>query len=686
VRSIAVALLLAFVACGPDDVGTSATVAVYDLDRIPEDMVAVPYPSDLHRDEAGIIRLGAIPGSVSGPAFDALREIVALRSGFGTSTGAYFAIDGEIDPSSLPPDGIVDAPEALDAVLLVDLENGRLLPTRSRYLETTGLLSVRPAPGRVLHRDRSYAVALTTAIRGADGLPLSASPSFVALRDGVNAGAEVEAARAAVVPAIDAVVDLGVERDTLVALVPFTTGDATRELQRVRTIVRAGGAPTATVDTVFRDDELDALLGIPSEARPGIDVPPDPSTEGTRAIPHASTAFVVTGSFDAPRLLSGSGTDVGVPLRDASGQLEPGPREQVPFTLIVPEGATLDRLPVVLSLHGFNSSRVIGFALADTAGPEGVAVLSIDYYQHGERAASAVDEMHAMRGALEGPDGFAETEPLDVSARVFGVTGVEAGTELSPAYALGSLTQFAADAMSALRFLREGDLDAIRAGVPELASLSFDTDRIYLVGNSLGAEVSTFVLSVEDGIAGAVLNVPPGSVVDNLVQSAEFRPLTETLFLPLLGVRGPFVEPQRGLYFDPVVDLYRHALGSVDPLALAPHLLRDRVAAGQPPALVFQVGAYDEVAAPPATQAMVAAAGISPSRPLTLATGEETVEGPVATFYDGGHGMLEVRHQESRFEAPATPPFRPREMPLPIDNPLAEIHAEIAAVLRGEVR
>jgi hypothetical protein len=85
---------------------------------------------------------------------------------------------------------------------------------------------------------------------------------------------------------------------------------------------------------------------------------------------------------------------------------------------------------------------------------------------------------------------------------------------------------------------------------------------------------------------------------------------------------------------------------------------------------------------------MVAAAGVPSSQPLTLATVDDVVAdaNAEATFYDGGHGMLEVRFQESRFEAPAVPPFQPREMPLAVDNPLAEIHAEIAALLRREAR
>jgi len=668
-----------------------ATTAVFDVERIGTDMLAVPFPSELHRDASGAVLLGEIPGARDGAAFDALREMMAARTGYCTTCGAFFAIEGSLDEASLPdPDATGEAPGLHHPVILVDIdeaspEQGRVLPVRVRYFASEGIVAVRPAPGLVLARNRLYAVALTSTVRDSDGEPLSASPDFRAIRDGAGGDDRLASARAIVAPAIDALVDLGAEREAIVALSPFRTGDATKELRRVKAIAQESAAPTATFDRAFFGDELDALLGEVAEARPGVDVPPAAMTEGTRAIPHASTAMVVTGTFDAPRLVSGSGGDVGTPLRDASGQLMAGPREAVPFVLIVPEGADLARLPVVLSLHGFNSSRVIGFALADTAGPEGVAVLAIDYYQHGERAASAVDERHAMRGDLEGPDGFAETSPLDVSARVFGVTGVMSGSELSPRYALGSLLQFASDAMSALRLLREGDLSALQAGVPELSALAFDPDRVFVVGNSLGAEVGTFVLSVDDPVRGAVLNVPPGSIVDNLVESPEFRPLTETLFLPLLGITGPFFEPARGLSFDLVIDLYRSALESVDPLALAPHLVRDRVATGATPELILQLGALDEVAAPRASESMVAALGIDASPPLTLARVYDaaTVGTAVAHRLEGGHGMLEIRYQESRFVAPAVPPFESRDPPIVVDNPISEVHAQIAEMLRN---
>jgi hypothetical protein len=80
---------------------------------------------------------------------------------------------------------------------------------------------------------------------------------------------------------------------------------------------------------------------------------------------------------------------------------------------------------------------------------------------------------------------------------------------------------------------------------------------------------------------------------------------------------------------------------------------------------LFQVAAFDEVAAQLATQSMLSA------------TGSLRV-----TRYDpAAHGMLEVLNQTSRYEPPAAPPFVLRPVALPIVNPIVEEHDEIEAFL-----
>jgi hypothetical protein len=270
-----------------------------------------------------------------------------------------------------------------------------------------------------------------------------------------------------------------------------------------------------------------------------------------------------------------------------------------------------------------------------------------------------------MRGDLPGADGFAETDMLDLSARVFGFLGAAPGLQLFPAYALGAFLQFGADIASAVRVIREDTLaDALReAGVAVIES--FDTQRIGFIGNSLGAVVGASVLVAEPDVRFAVQNVQPGSIVETLVESPEFRPLVEALYFAALNIEGPFDEVERQLIFEPMVDLSRWILEPVDPLALAPYLLRDPVREGGAADILFQVAALDEVAAPLATESMLVATGSTR-----------------ATRYDpAAHGMLEVLHQSSRYQPPAVPPFVLRPAELPVANPIVQVHQEIGAFL-----
>ena len=633
----------------------------------------VPFPSDLYGDENGAIRIGALPTTkAETPLHAAMRDLVQSRDGFCATCNVYFSVDGEIDSATLP---VNDTPSATDAVVLADVDpaspdRGRLFPLRTEWNAERHLLAIRPVRGIALHRSRRYAAALTTTLHAVDGSPLGPSEPFRQVRIRRSSGdAEIERARNLLAPALDELERLGIGRNRIVALAAFTTEDVTADVVGARAVVQGGPPLEVSIERWRRGDEIDELLGIPSEDRPGIDVPPAVGVAGTRSIAHGSIGDVITGSFVAPRILSGAGTDIGTALRNPQGEIIAGAREHVPFLLTLPKVYVGPQVPVVIAHHGFNASRVTGFATADTAARAGVAVLAIDAFQHGERAASAHDDVHAMRGDLAGPDGFAETNPLDLSARVFGLLGAAPGLELFPAYSLGAFLQFGADIASAVRLVRKGTLaQALREG-GVAAFEGFDTQRIGFIGNSLGAVVGASVLVAEPDVHFAVQNVPPGSIVETLAESPEFRPLVDALFLPRLGIEASFDEVARHLLFDPIIDLSRWILEPIDPLALAPYMLLDPVRQGGPAEILFQVAALDEVAAPLATQSML------------TATGSTRV-----TRYDpAAHGMLEVLNQTSRYEPPAAPPFVLRPVELPVVNPIVEEHDAIEAFLAENV-
>lgn len=670
--------LVTLAACTPPDdpAAPSSSSVRFAPGAAPMALGDVPFPSDLYRDVDGRFALGALPNPLSDdPSFDALRDRLATRGGC-TTCAVQAWIDGGLDPASVPASARPgDAPSDTVALVNVDPDSdgfGESLPLRLQWEPGTGRLAARPVAGIVLRRRTRYALVLTDALRGEDGRPLAPSEPFRQARDaGVHPVLE---------PALDALDALGWPRRSVVGLAPFTTGDPTEDLLAIAAEIRASPRPVATVDRVWTGDAIDTLLGWPGEDRPGVDVPPTAGTDGTRAVSHRSTAVVVAGRFAAPRFVAGSGTDTGPATRDEAGRPISLSDDEVPFVLIVPAGVDPTALPVVVSHHGFNASRTTGFVLADTAGEAGFAVLAIDGFQHGDRAASARDERNTLRD-LDGPDGFAETVPLDVSGRMFGLIGAPDGQTFAADLPLAAFEQLAADASSTIRLAREGDWSAVAAADPALAGLGFDPDRVVFAGNSMGAVVGTSVITASPDLAAAVLDVLPGGIVDTLTASTEFRPLTESALLPAVGVLDRFDEVDRAMDLDPTVDLYRWALEPVDPLALAPYLVADRVAGGSPEVLI-QLAGHDEVAAPGPSQSVVAASGIGGFGTFDLAP-IPPPSGPSAAwrFEDAMHGMLEVRYQTSSWEAPLVPPLAERSAPLVLENPLGPVHDQIADLL-----
>ena len=526
------------------------------------------------------------------PMFDRIRGVLASRDGTCTTCNVVFGLDGDLDVSSV--DVWFDGPEGL-------------ISAEFEWRPELETLTVRVTPGHAFEPGRHY-VAVVDAV-GADGLPLHAEAEF-------------------------------------------ETAEPVREVRALRAALQKEPTPAAHVDRTWVGDEIDELLGR-GQTAPGFERP-SPVDPGEFAVRHETTSHIVTGSFSAPRVLDGSGSDVGVVQRH-DGQPMVTRTDRVPFVLIVPRDADLQNLPVVVMQHGFSSSRRMALLLADTAGAAGWAVLGIDAYQHGARAAIATDRTNMFRGVDE-PDGFAESNKLDVVSRVFGLGGVPTELRLCPEYALSAFTQFIADALTAIRFVREGELAALHE-VDGLAGLRFDPSRVVYTGNSMGAVIGTGVIATEPDLAGAILNVMPGSIIETLAESGEFRPMSQRVFLPLLGVEHEFDGIDRRMLMDPTVDLFRRVMEPVDPLALARSRVVDNV--------LVQLAGQDEIAAP------------RPSASVVTAGGYEQV-----TVFDGGmHGMIEAVEQDSRYELPLVPPLQRRAETIRLANPIEAVHDEMTEFL-----
>lgn len=691
----ALGLLLVTACATPPPATTGGAVLRFSLPPASQPLAFgdVPFPSDLYLDASGTLALGALPTPrTDDPFFVSLRALLAARDGFCTTCSLHAYVDGALDPASVPASASPTATvSASDPIVLLDLDAGRMVPLRVWYDPTQDHLAVRPVRGITLGGAHRWALAITSQLRAMDGSALRASEAFAAIRDGRDAS------HVGTTSALDALAAAGVPRSTIVAATTFTTGSTGMELVAMRAALHATPVPTATIDRVYPgpDGTLDDLFGVPAEDRPGVDVASMTGAAGPNAMIHEAIGTVILGHLSMPRVLSGSGTEVGTPLTDASGMPMAGPVEDVPFVLAIPAGATsLASLPVLFVHHGFNASRVTALTMSDTAARAGYATFGVDAYQHGGRATTAMDTVSNIRGSM-GADGLFETNMLAVSARTFGLEGPPHGMELYPAYPLGAFLQFAADVMSSVRFLRDGDFAPLITAVPSLAGLSFDRDHVAYLGISMGSVIGTSVVAAEPDVHAAILVVPPGSIVETLCEGVAFRSLTTGSIAHLLAVPGSFDETLHACVGDPIVDFYRWALEPIDPLVLAPHFYAEPLVAGPRPDAVWITSSNDEIASPPAAESVFSVAGLpgvgtfmsAPVAPialptmanLTAATGSPTAL--VVRLEPASHGLCEVQGADANYALPIEPPYVRLAMSVHYDNPIAETHARIGGFL-----
>ncbi len=655
----------------------------------------VPFPSDLYLDGTGTLALGRLPTSRTSDAFfTALRAMLAARDGFCSTCSLHAYVDGALDPASVPASAAPSSTaRPTDPIVLLDLDapTPRLVPLRVWYDPAHDHIALRPVRGITLGGAHRWALAFTSQLRAMDGSPLRASDDFAAIRD------HHDTTHATTAAAIASLVAAGVPSSTIVAATTFTTESTGMELVALRASLHATATPTATIDRVYPgpDGTLDDLFGVPAEDRPGVDVAARTGTEGPHAMIHEAIGSVVLGHLSMPRVLTGTGTDVGTLLTDASGMPMAGPSEPVPFVLVIPAGVTsLVGVPVLFVHHGFNASRVTALTMSDTAARGGYATFGIDAFQHGGRALVQTDAVHDLRGST-GADGLFETHVFSVSGRTFGIEGPPSGMELFPAYPLGAFTQFAADVMGSVRFLRDGDLSPITTAVPALAGLSFDRDHVAYLGISMGSVIGASIVAAEPDVRTAVLVVPPGSIVETLCEGVAFRDLTASTIASLLRVEGRYDERVHACVGDPIVDLVRWALEPIDPLALAPHFYEEPLTAGPRPDVVWIHSSNDEIASPPATESVFAVAGVPgvgmyASAPVTsvslpamgnLATSRGAVTALAIRLSPASHGLCEVQGADANYALPIEPPYVRLATPTHYDNPIAETHARIGRFL-----
>jgi dienelactone hydrolase len=543
------------------------------LSRAPMRFGAVPWPDDAYLDDAGRVRVRDIPSAAGTAYADALADAMADLDGFGTRPTVYFSFDGELDPRSLP-DSAEESLEDSASVFLVDADTSSpqafdRVAVDVAYAADRREITLRPAHDHALTPGRLYAAVVTRAVKSDDGRAVDGAEQFLAIRDAETPLSDPleRAARARYAPVLETLETLpghSLPRSRVAALAVFRVQTVRDDLADARVLLRSVSPGAAVVTTALSGSELDNLLGTPLAGAVGLDA----------AAPHEHIGFMVQGRFESPSFISASPGGHGSFERDAAGLLAPKGRDEVPFSLFLPQGLTDGaRLPVVIVQHGYGGERSDALALANALTSAGYAVIAPDAPFHGLRS-DGVDRVSRFTGsddvpdAPDVPDGFGD-RPGDFIGEE-PTAGVLA--QLHPFYYRDAVRQGVVDLMQLVFLLEQGDWSALGVAIPALQNVELVTDRLGFIGLDLGADFGVLLGAAERDVGAYVLAFPYGLTIDSWVRTPGREDLAQAVF-DRLSLELPDDEVEASLRL-PDVDAWRALSDRASGLAHAPALRR----------------------------------------------------------------------------------------------------------------
>lgn len=553
----------------------------------------VPWPSDLALRDDGTLNLDGFP-SHSVSIQDFIDVIATSTHGFGLESAAYFQLDRDLDPATLP------APDASlgkdSAIWLMDVEPGsphagERLPVEARMQVEPYLpahtLAVLPLSGFPLRPKTRYAIALTSALRGVDGLAAQPEDDLAVFLEGAQAPGAVSAKAAPLyVSALDVLEQHGLARSSVVGLAAFTTQDATGAMTSIAAQVLA--APPASITWSPYDPSLTTA-------------PPSTGTYDPCCTAADAKATCYEGTLTAPKWQRGAPPFTA----DGSGDLVlgangPSPQGTLEFAIgaQVPQGTPpAGGWPVVLYGHGSGGSRwsyleQMGCAVTRA----GFALVSLDFPLHGKRVTGLSPELAIINVANP------------VAGRAF--------------------PQQAASDLVALR-------RAINAGVRPGGGAPLSTSGALYLSQSMGGFVGPIAMAVDPGFTGAAMNGAGGG------QFLYYLPRTKDTEATAgaLDAVPTFLNLEKSQIdrFEVLMNLAQTFIEPGDAVTYARLLAREPAPGASARSLLFLEGDRDQYVANASTDALAVAAGCddvqSPaaalSRSLAL-TGHSLLAPPVS--------------------------------------------------------
>jgi len=646
----------------------------------------VPYPSDLFLDSDGMLTLTSLPvgPNAQQPFVNMLAEGLHSMDGAGVWSSVYFPIDGDVDPSTLA-----------DHIALVNLDDNLAeIPLDFTWRDDISEIVAVPKQGTILLEETRYGAYVTSDVTSAEGVPLVAGDLFAEAADlgTTPSDAAVAAAQENIRPLLEAL-DSPTRSKVITATV-FTTEDVTRDTVAMRDIVAASPPPITVTDVFDEPSELDFIFG-PQDA----DAVPGYTRGAFRNQPHSHVAVLLHGMITLPNFLSDTVGVDGFLSYDGDGKPVLKGTEQVKYSLSLPVGTDFQNLPVVIYVPGINRPRIDMLVQADTAAKNGQALFAIDLPYHGDRATEAVDVQNQMTGENT-PDGFGDYVGLSSATSLFHLSESGGIPGYHPQAMRENLRRAAIELCSVIAFLTAGgnSTDPLSDALGQ--PVSFRTDTVALITESLGGLISGITLAVEPRLGAAAFTSPAaGFPFPSLMHSPAYSGLfMNAITIPFdIYDRVVLGDPTKGARFEPIVMLYDSVIERGEAAAYGPHVLDGSLRGGSVPSLLLTESYADETVPNESCEQYAGALGVKrlqmgneaslplpPQRyvpldvvaaPVSGNVGGGTATAAIAVFHPASHVIIRYKDDFYEFEH-EFPPFVELDEPVPIDpNPIAEVHA-----------
>ncbi len=247
----------------------------------------------------------------------------------------------------------------------------------------------------------------------------------------------------------------------------------------------------------------------------------------------------------------------------------------LPLLILVPEAHDdiLPPFPVAIIQHGLYGNKEEVLAQADTFLEAGYAVIAMDLPFHGDRV---------LAGGADG-EGFYSFDPIATRDHI-----------LESAFNIIQLISYVGRGNSGFKlWLTQA------TGEPGL----LDTDKLFFVGNSLGAMAGTLALAVTDEVSAAALVVPAGNLTRILIETPDkaFQEPVNAALEALGLVPGTAAYQQ-------FVDTAQALLDRADPVNYARHITGERFLDAPPIPLFFLTAGKDGLMPKGASKELICAA------------------------------------------------------------------------------